>query len=448
MHPQLKNFYIETFGCQMNKSDSELIKHSMLSEGFIESENAQNAQIRIYNTCSVRQHAEDRVLARIETAKPQITAQKGITVVAGCMAQRMGSELIKSNHANIVLGPYQSPTAGKIIKSFLNDNNKSNKDNKTTFISQNPADFSDRLVEPLIQDFTHSWKEFVTITHGCENYCSYCIVPYVRGKLISFDSNDILKHIEKLTQRGITEITLLGQNVNQYGQDSNDITFAKLLEKTAKIENLKRIHFITSHPKDFSDDILQVIADNKNISRSIHLPLQSGSDKILNLMNRQYTLKQYTNIFEKIKTISNDFSVTTDLIAGCPNETEEDFNETLDAVKSLKFDEAFMYAYSPREGTQAFELQETITRKEKIKRLNTLIETQRAISLQILQGRVNKVEEFIPEKISKKNKKELMGKTSFNHPAVIEGSKEDLGKILKIKITSVKGSTLYAEKIS
>ena len=433
----MKTFYIETFGCQMNKSDSELIRHSMLNEGFIEAPKAQDAQIRFFNTCSVRKHAEDRVLARIETAKPQISAQKGITVITGCMAQRMGDELIKSKHANIVLGPYQSPAAGKIIRSFL-DGDKNN-----IFISQNETDFIDRLTQ--LQ--TYSWKEFVTITHGCENFCSYCIVPYVRGKLISFDSTAIIKHIEKLTQKGVTEITLLGQNVNQYGQDSSDISFAQLLKQTAQIE-LARIHFLTSHPKDFSDDIIQVIADNKSIARSIHLPLQSGSNKILNLMNRKYTLEQYANIFEKIKMISNDFSVTTDLIVGYPNESEEDFNETLDAVKTLQFDDAFMYAYSPREGTQAFNLQETINRKEKISRLNTLIETQRSISLKKLQNRIGKIEEFIPEKISKKHKKELMGKTSFNHPAIIQGSEEDLGKILKIKISSVKGSTLYAEKIS
>jgi len=371
------------------------------------------------------------------------------------MAQRMGSELIKSKHANIVLGPYQSPTAGKLIRAFLDGENKN-----TAFISQEKADFASRLTQSFTQefthnntqeftqDFTHTWKEFVTITHGCENFCSYCIVPYVRGKLISFDSTAIINHIEKLTQRGVTEITLLGQNVNQYGQDNNDISFAELLKRTAQIEKLKRISFLTSHPKDFSDDIIQVITDNKNIMRSIHLPLQSGSNKILNLMNRKYTIEQYSSIIEKIKTISNDFSVTTDLIVGYPNESEEDFNTTLDAVKAFKFDEAFMYAYSPREGTQAFNLQETITQKEKIKRLNTLIETQRSISLNILKDRIGKIEEFIPERISKKHKKELMGKTSFNHPAVIQGTKEDLGKILKIKISSVKGSTLYAEKIS
>ncbi len=368
-----KKYLIETFGCQMNKSDSELMALSMDKHGFELTDNLDDASIVVFNTCSVRQNAEDRVLARIQSSKDRIKKNKGIIIITGCMAQRIGEQLTSDKIADLIIGPYQSPKIGDIINIFLNNKNKK------LYTSQDVKDFSYRLDNSLADNVEQKWHEWVTITHGCENYCSYCIVPYVRGKLISFNSDTILEYIKILAAKGVKEITLLGQNVNQYGTDNNDIPFYQLLDKTAKIKEIEKINYLTSHPKDFSEDIIKVIGSHENISKSIHLPLQSGSDNILKLMNRKYNYDHYYRIVEKMDSILHVYSITTDLIVGFPGETEKNFEETLDAVREIKFDDAFTYAYSAREGTPAYKLNEELARNEKISRLNKLIEIQRAI---------------------------------------------------------------------
>ncbi len=437
-----KTFYIETFGCQMNKCDSELMAFSLKESGFSESDSAMKADVLVYNTCSVRQHAEDRVYARIKSTKNRMKAGS-IIVLTGCMAQRIGETVIKENVVDLVIGPYQSPGLGNIITAFMN-NRKHN-----LFVSQDSADFEKR-VNP---DFAGSkkdlsWHEWVTITHGCENFCSYCIVPYVRGKLVSFPSDSILDYIGILIDNGVKEITLLGQNVNQYGTDNSEIPFYKLLEKVSKIDRIERINFITSHPKDFDENIIRVIKDNVNITSSIHLPLQSGSDRILALMNRKYSMGHYMKIIENIDKTLDNYSISTDLIVGFPGETEEDYQATLDAVKTIRFDDAYTYAYSPREGTSAYDIEEDISRDEKIDRLNLLIETQRGIASDKLSTRISCIEEMIVERISKRSENEVMGKTYLNHPIITPGNRNDIGKRLKVKITEVKGSTLYGKRIN
>jgi tRNA-2-methylthio-N6-dimethylallyladenosine synthase len=358
------------------------------------------------------------------------------------MAQRIGEELIDNKIADMVIGPYQSPDIGRLLRLHLEDRSK------RFFISQAISDFSGRINPGLyrISD-TPEWHKWVTITHGCENYCSYCIVPSVRGKLISFPSGQILDYIRLLASHGINEITLLGQNVNQYGTDNNDIPFHKLLESTATIAGIERINFITSHPKDFPDDILHVIRDHPNISRSIHLPLQSGSDRILKLMNRQYTFADYMKIVEKIRGLLTAYSISTDLIVGFPGENEVEFTDTLNAVESIRFDDAFTYAYSPREGTPACSIEETLTHEEKITRLERLIALQRSISRHKLKERVNRIEDAIIERFSKKSSDRVMGRTYLNHMVITEGTKDDFGKKIKIKIDSVLGATLQGTRI-
>ncbi len=437
-----KTFYIETFGCQMNKCDSELMAFSLKESGFSESDSAMNADVLVYNTCSVRQHAEDRVNARIKSTKKRMK-RDSIIVLTGCMAQRIGEAVIKENVVDLVIGPYQSPGLGNIVTAFMN-NRKHN-----LFVSQESVDFEKR-VNP---DFAGSkkdlsWHEWVTITHGCENFCSYCIVPYVRGKLVSFPSDSIVDYIGILTDNGVKEITLLGQNVNQYGTDNSEIPFYKLLENVSKIDKIIRINFITSHPKDFDENIIRVINDYENITNSIHLPLQSGSDRVLELMNRKYSMSHYMKIIENIDKILDNYSISTDLIVGFPGETDEDYQATLDAVKTIRFDDAYTYAYSPREGTSAYDIEEGISRDEKIDRLNLLIETQRGIASDKLSTRISCIEEMIVEKISKKSENEVMGKTYLNHPIITPGNRSDIGKKLKVKITDVKGSTLYGKRVN
>jgi len=438
-----KTFSIETFGCQMNMGDSELIRLSMIKNGFTEAGNPKDADICIYNTCSVRDNAEKRALARISTAKGIGTAKKRLIVVAGCMAQRLGDELLKKKIANIVIGPYQSPRLGDILGEFIRS--KKNK----LFISQEGSNFEDRLTPELIGNRdVEPWHKWVTITHGCENFCAYCIVPYVRGKLISFPSTRILKFIEELAASGVIEITLLGQNVNQYGQDSGDIPFHKLLEKTSSFKGLKKINFMTSHPMDFNEDIIHVINNSSNISRGIHLPLQSGSDRILGAMNRKYTVAHYYSIIESIDRIIPDYAISTDLITGFPGETIDEYNETLKAVKEIKFDEAFMFSYSPRMGTPSYSVKETISGKEKADRLHELISIQREISLEKLKKRVNNKETVIAEKVSKKSGSEVAGKTFLNHPVVFSGDINDIGRESVVEISEVRGSTLFGRKIN
>ncbi len=426
----------------MNKNDSELMESSFRNNGFIKAESPDDAKIIVYNTCSVRQHAEDRVIARINSAKNSIRNRGGLIVVAGCMAQRTGQSLTRDKVADLVVGPYESPRIGEIIKIYLNEKNRN------SFLSQNYDNFSRRInIKNVTENDKNIWHKWVTITHGCENFCSYCIVPYVRGKLISFKSESIIEYIRSLSLSGIKEITLLGQNVNQYGTDNGDIPFYKLLDKVAETEGILKINFITSHPKDFSENIISVIKDHSNISRSIHLPLQSGSDRILDLMNRQYNMKHYMKIIEKIDKELRNYSITTDLIVGFPGESEEDYSETLKYVKDIRFDDAYMYAYSPRENTPAFELEDSITRNEKIERLNKLIGIQKKISQKKLRARIDKTESMIVERISKKSDSQVMGKTFLNHPVVLPGSDQDIGKNIIIKIKSLKGATLQGIRI-
>lgn len=438
-----KSFYIETFGCQMNKCDSELMVLSMSKVGFFRTDNKEIADVCIFNTCSVREHAESRAISHVRSLRNRVRKRGGIIVVAGCMAQRIGPQLVKDDYVDIVIGPYQSPKIGGIITTYLHQ-----KESKI-YLSQERTELSSRINSDLVRmkDST-PWHKWVTITHGCGNYCSYCIVPSVRGPLVSFASESIIEYIKSLVESGITEITLLGQNVNQYGQDNDEGPFDRLLEQTASVSGLDRINFLTSHPKDFNIETIKVIRDHENISRSIHLPLQSGSDKILKLMNRKYTMEHYLTLTQNIKETLDDFSISTDLIVGFPGETEHDFQKTLDAVKQVSFDQAFMYAYSPREGTGAYKLKELLSQEEKIQRLNTLIDLQRGILAEHLQGRLNRTETVIIEKISKRSEHEVMGKTQLNHPVVIPGVAADLGKKLRVVITDIKGTTLFGERIT
>jgi tRNA-2-methylthio-N6-dimethylallyladenosine synthase len=437
---KMKTFYIETFGCQMNKNDSELISLSMTEHGFIESSVEEEADIIIFNGCSVRENAESRAVSRIRSVKNR---KEKIVVAAGCTAQRIGREIIEKRKATIVIGPYQAPETGRIISDYIAKRNSPKE-----YLSQEIKDFQGRLNPGLANHKRENpWHTWVTITHGCENNCTYCIVPEVRGKLISFPSSVIIDYIKKMAGTGVREITLLGQNVNQYGQDLNDIPFHSLVEKCSLIEGIEKVHFMTSHPKDFSIDIIDTISGNNKISKSIHLPLQSGSNKILTAMNRGYTIEKYLEITAILNKKLDDFSITTDIIIGFPGESNKDFLDTIEAVKKIQFHDAFMFAYSPRSGTPAARIKETLTKEEKQERLGELIDIQREISLATLRNRIGRIEEATAERASRRSAGKLMGKTNLNHPVIFEGLESDIGKNLKIKIHGVKGSSLQGSKI-
>ena len=434
-----QHYHIETFGCQMNKSDSDLMDLNMSLQGFDPADSAEEADIIIFNTCSVREHAESRALSRIRSVQNR---KEKLLVLAGCMAQRKGVELVNRGDVDLAAGPYESPRIGELLRIHMESR-------QSVFISQDPEHFSERLNPALAgRPEIRGRHEWVTVTHGCENFCSYCIVPHVRGRLISFSSASVLDYIRLLSTKGTLEITLLGQNVNQYGQDSGDIPFHRLLAAAAEIEGIARINFITSHPKDFTRETLEVIRDHPNISRSLHLPLQSGSDRILKLMNRGYTLRQYLNIVEEAGRLLGDHAISTDLIVGFPGETDDEFRSTLQAVREIRFDEAYMYAYSPRSGTAAAEMSESITRSEKLARLGELIALQRGISVEKMSSRVNRTECAIIESISKKSPGEVLGKTFLNHPVVLPGLREDIGTLVQVRITGIRGGTLYGARVA
>ncbi len=432
------SYYIETFGCQMNKSDSELMELSLREHGFVPAPGPGSAEIVVFNTCSVREHAENRALSRMRSVRNR---RSKLLVLAGCMAQRIGKDLMAEGYADLVAGPYESPRLGELVKLYLETR-------KNLFISQDPGDFQERINPALARRrLGQGWHEWVTITHGCDNYCSYCIVPHVRGKLISFSSNSIIAFIRQLALGGVSEITLLGQNVNQYGSDNGDVPFHSLLAQAAEVPGIERVNFLTSHPKDFSQDILEVMRDHAAVSRAIHLPLQSGSDRILKEMNRKYSLGQYMKIIEDMERLLGEYAISTDLIVGFPGETRDEFRQTLEAVRAARFDEAFTYAYSPRSGTRAAKLMETMSREEKLSRLEELIALQRGISREKLRARIDRTEDTIVESISKKSPDEVMGRSHLNHTVVLPGGEDDIGRMMKVKITQLKGATLYGERI-
>lgn len=430
----------------MNKNDSELMHLSMIGQGFIPAEEAETADIIIFNTCSVRQHAEQRVIARLESIRASRAMDGGkirLVAVAGCMAQRIGHELIERKLADMAVGTYHTPRIGVLVRErLLNGVDRE-------ILSMSREDFAERITPGLVpHEGNPPWHRWVTISHGCDNDCSYCIVPRVRGPLLSFPSRMIIEHVRALSERGTREITLLGQNVNQYGADGGDMPFYRLLAMTSEVPGIERVNFLTSHPRDFNAAILDVMRDHPNISRSIHLPLQSGSDRILSLMNRHYTMSDYMRIVDAIARSFDSYALTTDLIVGFPGETEDEFRATLDAVSSIRFDEAFTYAYSPRPGTTAYSMPEEIPRKEKMDRLRRLIDRQRAISAERLKERIGRVEVAIIERFSKKSSSRVMGRSFLNHVVILPGTAEDIGKTLRIRIERVAGMTLQGRRIA
>ncbi|MDA3899544.1 MAG: tRNA (N6-isopentenyl adenosine(37)-C2)-methylthiotransferase MiaB [Spirochaetes bacterium] len=439
MNKGYTTYFIETFGCQMNKNDSDLIAASLEKEG-LTATTMLKADIVVFNTCSVRKHAEDRAVARLREAKAH-KRKHGLVIAAGCLSQHIGSKLLADGICDIAVGPYESPNLKSIISCFLNDSTRN------LFVSTERSDFAGRL-HPSLSERPEKefWHKYVTITHGCENFCTYCIVPYVRGPLISFKSQDIIDYIITLPAQGIFEVTLLGQNVNQYGQDTGDISFPELLNAVSAIPGIEKINFLTSHPKDFNPEIISQITNNSKIARSIHLPLQSGSDAILKRMNRGYTVSHYSSLIDTIRK-SGDIAITTDIIVGFPGETEAQHRESLQLIREIGYDDAFMYKYSPRTGTVSAEYEEQIPTDVKNGRLEELIAMQREITVAKLHEQIGRHEKIVVERVSRKSDNEVSGNTFSNRQAVLVGDKSDIGKIFTIEIEKVNGATLFGKKI-
>ena len=432
-----KKFFLKTYGCQMNEHDSENIKGMLNMMQFTETEEMEEADLILLNTCSIRENAHNKAFGMLGRIKHLKETNPNIVVgLCGCMAQEEGviSEILqKYRFLNFVFGTHNLDDLPKLVAEGL----------KGSKLNIDVLSVEGDIVETMPVTRDSKYKAYINIIYGCDKFCTYCIVPYTRGKQRSRLKEDILKEVEELIQEGYQEITLLGQNVNAYGKDLyKDYELADLLLDISKL-NIPRIRFITSHPWDFTDKLVNVIKENDNILNYVHLPVQSGSNKILKLMGRRYTKESYKELFDKLKSIPN-ISITTDIIVGFPGETEEDFQDTLDIVNYCKYDSAFTFIYSPRENTPASKLEDNVTLEEKEQRLYRLNELINKYSKEANTRILNKVENVLIEGKSTKEGN-LFGYTETNKLVNFPGDKSLIGKILKVKIIDAKSFSLDGE---
>ena len=437
-----KKFLIQTHGCQANEADTEVIKGMLISQKFEETGILEEADLVLINTCAVREGAENKVFGELGRLKSFKRVNPNLIIaVAGCMSQEEATvERILSTykHVDIVFGTHN-------ISKFLEYLNYVMKENKKII-----EVFSEEghITEHLPHARDHRYKAWVNIMFGCDEFCTYCIVPYTRGKERSRRKEYIIEEVKDLIKRGYKEITLLGQNVNSYGLDfqNYNYSFADLLEDLSNLD-ISRIRFQTSHPKDFSDELIDVISRKSNVMSHIHLPVQSGSNKVLKKMNRKYTKEQYLDLVDRIYKNIPNVSLTTDIIVGFPTETEEDFQETMDLVRKSNFEGAFTFIYSRRKGTPAATYESDITEeiaKDRLHRLNELVNEGYKRGNERFADKVVKV---LVEGCSKKNPEVLSGRTENNKLVNLKANKETIGKIVEVKITEAKTWSLKGEAI-
>ena len=442
----MKKLFIETYGCQMNVADSEVVASIMQMAGYELCENEDDAQAIFLNTCSIRENAENKIYNRLETLHAeQKKGRQLILGVLGCMAERVREDLINNHHANLVCGPDSYLNLPDMIAQCENGTNACNIELSTT------ETYRDVIPQRI---GANRVSGFVSIMRGCNNFCHYCIVPYTRGRERSRDVDSILREVKDLHDRGFKEVTLLGQNVNSYGltpagkRIEGGCSFAELLRKVAQSVPDMRVRFTTSNPEDMTDDILYAIAEEPNLCKHIHFPAQSGSSKILKLMNRKYTREQYLERVEAIRRIIPGCGLTTDIFVGYHDETPEDFAETLSLVRECMFDSAFMFKYSERPGTYAAKhLPDNVSEEVKIERLNELIKLQTEVSAEQNRKDVGKTFEVLVEGFSKRSREQLMGRTEQNKAVVFDKNCHHIGERVMVKITDSTSATLLGECI-
>lgn len=444
------NFYIntgrkprantETYGCQQNENDTERIRGMLAEAGYDFCDKAENADLVIYNTCAVRENAEDRVYGRLGILKHIKESRPELIIgLCGCMVQQAHiREKIKKTHSHVdlIFGTHALYKFPELLYNTVTQ--------KRMVIDA--ADDDGKIFEdmPILRD--SSDKAWVSIMYGCNNFCSYCIVPYVRGRERSRTPEKILAEIRELVAHGTTEICLLGQNVNSYGKDlSEDIDFSDLLKMVNEIPELERIRFMTSHPKDFSDKLIDTMASCDKVCKSLHLPFQAGNNRVLSEMNRKYTKEQYLEKIEKVKAKIPDISLSTDIIVGFPTETNEDFLDTLDVLRKVEFDSVFSFIYSRREGTPAAKLDFVLTDAEIHKNFDTLLEVQNEISKRKNDAYVGKIYEVLVDGTSKNNPEMLSGRTDTSKIINFKGDASLTGKYVKVKVTEAHTWSLNGE---
>ena len=435
----MKKLYIETYGCQMNVADSEVVASVMQMAGYETTEELNEADAVFLNTCSVRDNAEQKIYHRLDALDAE--RRKGhqmILGVLGCMAERAQQELLEQHHADLVAGPDAYLSLPDLIAQAELGHKAMNIELSTTETY--------RDVVPQRIGLGHKIGGFVSIMRGCNNFCHYCIVPYTRGRERSRDLESILREVKDLRDRGYKEVTLLGQNVNSYR--TGELDFPALLRKVAEEAPSMRIRFTTSHPKDMSDETLRVIAEMPNVCKHIHLPVQSGSDRILKLMNRKYTREWYMDRVNAIRRIIPDCGLSTDIFVGYHSETEEDHQLSLSLMREVGYDSAFMFKYSERPGTYASKhLPDDVPEEEKIRRLNELIQLQTEMSAIQNKKDEGKAFDVLVEGFSKRSREQLCGRTEQNKMVVFDKGSHHIGETVKVRITGSTSATLFGEEI-
>jgi tRNA-2-methylthio-N6-dimethylallyladenosine synthase len=436
-----KTFHIVTFGCQMNSRDSEKISGILKQIGYIETD-TEDADFVLYNTCTVRENANNRVFGRLGHVGKLKKNRPGMLVaVCGCMMQETTAvERVKKSYpfVDIIFGTHNIFKLAELIKTRIDNESVSDKHSDRMVIDLWKD--TDMIVENLPNDRKYPFKAGVNIIYGCNNFCSYCIVPYVRGRERSRNPEDILEEIRALANDGVKEVMLLGQNVNSYGKNLNpQISFAQLLKEVEKIDKIKRIRFMTSHPKDLSQELIDVMGASKKICRHLHLPLQSGSTRLLKIMNRKYTKEDYLDLVDRIRKAVPDISLTTDIIVGFPGETEEDFMETIDVVKKVGFDNAFTFLYSKRAGTPAANMECQVDENVAKERFDRLLDEIHASAAKAAGRDVNSVKDVLVEEVNSQNEDLLTGRLSNNMLVHFPGDKSLIGEIIPVYLEESKG---------
>ena len=437
-----KAFYLETFGCQMNVVDSERIVGLLDEIGYHQVEEPEQADLILLNTCAVRDKAVRKAYGHLGRFKPMKERKPDLILgMGGCIAQQEGKQLLEEfSYLDLVFGTHNVHRLPEMVQQVAE-----------THVRCEETEFLDR--ETRLQLFPsrtgqEAYTRFVTVMQGCDNFCSYCVVPYVRGREISRPSAEILEEIRELAAQGVREITLIGQNVNSYGlKEEGELSFAELLEQVNAVEGIDRLRFTTSHPKDLSDDLVDCFGRLDKLCKHLHLPVQCGSDNILKAMNRGYTRERYLEIVERLRKVCPEIRLSSDIIVGFPGETEDDFAETISLLEKVRYTEIYSFIYSPRRGTTAADMADDMPAELKQKQFNRMLELQQEISRQTWEADVGTIQEVLVEGESKIGEGQMFGRSTWNRIVNFSGPAELAGKLVSVKITKAFRNSLLGELV-
>ncbi|MFA6440244.1 MAG: tRNA (N6-isopentenyl adenosine(37)-C2)-methylthiotransferase MiaB [Bacteriovoracaceae bacterium] len=432
-----KRVYVETYGCQMNVADTEVVLSVVNSIGYTPTLDAAQADLIFVNTCSVRDNAELRAQKRVSELKEHKRRNPEVVIgVLGCMAERLRTALVeKNNLVDIVVGPDEYRKLPKLIED-------AQAGQRGIAVKLSRVENYDDIT-PLRTEGISAW---LSVMRGCDKFCTFCVVPFTRGRERSRSLKSVVEEVKNLRGQGFKEVTLLGQNVNSYHDGEYD--FSDLLRSVAEVDSTMRIRYTTSHPQDMSDKLIETIATHKNICKYIHLPVQSGSNRVLKLMNRTYTIEHYLKLMAKIKRIMPEASFSTDIIAGFPTETADDHRMTLDILKEVRYDGAYMFKYSPRENTKAYDMGDDVAEELKVERLNEIIELQNGIAFDINQSLIGTDVEVLVERDSSRSANDLLGRTDTNKKTVFARGNANIGELRNVRIDRANAQTLFGTLVT